>query len=121
LLASLPAAGGAQAITAEQALNNYRQVIKPTRELDCPKGADDEIVVCGGEAPTETERYRAPLPIAPTPGARNRDVITSGMGAMRSDACQAYERCGSGGFSISVNLLTLPGKIAKAIDRITND
>jgi hypothetical protein len=117
-LVFLPAAAAAQPVTADQALANYRQVIKSPSELDCPKGSEDEIVVCAGPGQTESQRYRVPLPVSPDPGSPNRDVITSGMGAMRSDACQAYERCGSGGLSISVDLIRAARSAKKLVERV---
>jgi len=51
---------------------NYRKLIKPVRELDCPREtARNEIVVCGRQA-GEAQRERLPLPVAPTPGEHTR-------------------------------------------------
>ncbi len=71
LLALPAAAHSAPPVTAEQALTNYRKVIKPTRELDCPRGAgSDEIVVCGQLEEEAAKVGRLPLPVAREPGER---------------------------------------------------
>jgi hypothetical protein len=65
LLISLAApAGAAEPVTAESALNNYRLSVKP---LECPKRADDEIVVCG-RASDRPDPNRLPLPVERPPG-----------------------------------------------------
>jgi len=120
-LALLPAAGASQTVTADQAIGNYRKVIKTTRELDCPQGTGDEIVVCGGQDESEANRQRLPLPVAPEPGAPIRLVPGEPPRAtLTADACQAFERCRSG-FSISVDIIGLPSKIGKIIDRLNDD
>jgi hypothetical protein len=71
LLLTLPTAGGAaaaQPITAERAMEVYRDRLKPVADLDCPTADDpDEIVVCG-RPPGEVDPYRLPLPIQRDPG-----------------------------------------------------
>ena len=83
LLLAAPAAAQDQ-VTAEQALTNYRQVIVPTAELDCPRSADgDEIVVCG-KRKGERSPYRLPLPVAREPGTPVRgEALADGGGCIR--------------------------------------
>jgi hypothetical protein len=74
LLLLLAPAGlfAAPRITAEQAMTNYRKVLKPVRELDCPRGAGgEEIVVCG-RWPDQPDPNRLPLPVEPEAGERTR-------------------------------------------------
>ena len=104
--------------TAEEALATYRQTFKSTRELDCPKSADpNDIVVCARpqDAP---DPNRLPLPAAPTPGAPNLDEALKGTHAMTADACQAYERCGSGGLSISVDVIRAARAVKTVVERL---
>jgi hypothetical protein len=72
LLVAVAPSGAAAAppATAEQAISNYRQLFKPTREIDCPKAGPDEIVVCrrGSEL---RDPDRLPLPSS-EPGDRQR-------------------------------------------------
>ncbi|MDP8914857.1 MAG: hypothetical protein M3N39_14955 [Pseudomonadota bacterium] len=120
LLALIPAgAAGAPPITADQALTNYRKLIKTTRELDCPSsGSADEIVVCGNRD-DETQSARLPLPVEPEPGAR-RGLIAgeppSATGAMSADHC--ISRCPG---NVGVNLLAIPGFIGKVIERLKDE
>ena len=75
LLALTPAgASAAREVTADQAMSNYRKIMKPVRELDCPSGVgQDEIVVCG-TSPGEIQRDRLPLPVEREAGDRVRLV-----------------------------------------------
>ncbi len=59
---------GAEPVTAEQAMRRYREVVKPTAELDCPR-EPDAIVVCARPKDVP-DPHRLPLPVTPTPGAR---------------------------------------------------
>src|SRR3546814_15369874 len=68
----------AQTLTAEQALENYRDTFVPVSELDCPESENpDEIVVCG-RRPGAPDPNRLPLPVEPLPGARASDDALSG-------------------------------------------
>jgi hypothetical protein len=71
-------------VTAEQALSNYRKVMVPTAELDCPRGDDgEEIVVCG-KRKGEKSPYRLPLPVEREPGARiPGEALSGGFGCIR--------------------------------------
>lgn len=88
----------AQTLTAEQALENYRETFAPVSELDCPKGEDpDEIVVCG-RSPGAPDPNRLPLPVEPLPGARNTDDALSGIAVLnRKEPCSTvgpHNGCG---------------------------
>ena len=120
VLAAVPAGAiSAPPVTAEQALTNYRKVIKTTREIDCPSsGSTDEIVVCGNRE-DGTQSARLPLPIEPEPGARRRLVAgepPSAAAAMNADPC--ISRCPG---SVGVNLLAIPGFVAKVIERLKDE
>lgn len=86
LIAAAPAAAEGQ-VTAEQALSNYRAVIAPTAELDCPRGGTgDEIVVCG-KRKGEKSPYRLPLPVAREPGTRIAGEVPTGRDALAAERC----------------------------------
>jgi hypothetical protein len=95
LLAPVPAAAGQVAstppATSEEALANYRQTFKSTREIDCPRSVDpNDIVVCARpkDAP---DPNRVPLPIGPEPGARVGGEMPSGLASMAAGGC--ISRC----------------------------
>jgi hypothetical protein len=111
LLAAVPAGAiSAPPITAEQAMTNYRKVIKTTRELDCPRGSSDEIVVCGnrdGEARTG----RLPLPFDRNPGERiSGEPLADGGGCI--------SRCHQ---PVMVPLHKIPGFIGRVIERLKDN
>ena len=112
LLALIPTgAAGAPPITADQALANYRKVIKTTRELDCPSsGSVDEIVVCGNRE-EEARAGRLPLPVAREPGERVR-------GEPLSDGGGCISRCHQ---PVMVPLHKIPGFIGKVVERLNDD
>jgi hypothetical protein len=66
LLAAAPA--GAQQ-SADQAIAAQRSGLRQALRLDCPRGEDDEILVCGSRE--EERRQRLP-PIEPAPSAADR-------------------------------------------------
>jgi hypothetical protein len=112
LLALIPAgAAGAPPVTADQALTNYRKVIKTTRELDCPRGgSSDEIVVCGNRE-DEARVGRLPLPVAREPGERIR-------GEPLADGGGCISRCHQ---PVMVPLHKVPGFIGKVIERLKDE
>jgi len=55
-------------VTADDALSNYRQTFRPVSELRCPKGAGNDIVVCGKRDGPDPNRV--PFPNEREPGAR---------------------------------------------------
>src|SRR3546814_20587569 len=74
----------AQTLTAEQALENYRDTFVPVSELDCPASENPhEIVVCG-RSPGAPDPNRLPLPYQPLPGARDTADPLSGTAALTS-------------------------------------
>ncbi len=98
-LAAAPAT--AQEITAEQAIDNFRNSIEaPIRR--CPEpGEGEDIVVCGNRA--EESRYRAPLFATPDsgPAARAGGEQRAAM-ALNDDRCTPVgvaQQC-SGGLPI---------------------
>ena len=108
-------AAAAPTVTADQALTNYRKAIKPTQELDCPKGENpEEIVVCGRDG--ETQGAGLPLGSTRAPGERVSGGGMSGRDAMGADGC--ISRCQG---SVSIPLHKLPGFIGKVIDRLKDN
>jgi hypothetical protein len=62
-------AAAAEPLTAEAAIDHYREVFEPVEALDCPKPASpDEIVVCG-RPEGSADPNRLPLPPEREPGA----------------------------------------------------
>lgn len=63
-------ARAAPALTAEQAIENYREQFVPVTEIDCPTPTDpDEIIVCG-RAAGQADPNRMPIASARVPGSR---------------------------------------------------
>ncbi len=118
LLAAAPGFAQSPPSDLPEAIETYRRTFKPVAEIDCPRGEDGEIVVCG-RSPDEPDPNRPPMPYPPVPGDRTRMVLGEVPRAtLTPDACLAYQRCGNGGVSISINILALPSLIGKVIDRI---
>ena len=92
LLTALAApAGAAEPLTAESALANYRQMIVPVDEVDCPRSSGpDEIIVCG--RPGEADRYRLPVPVQRLPGE-----IVHGEAVSPVAVASTRERCSTVG------------------------
>ena len=81
---------GAEPVTAEQAMRRYREVVKPTAELDCPR-EPGAIVVCARPKDVP-DPHRLPLPVTPTPGARvvgDAPRASAGYG----DSRYCFHRC----------------------------
>ncbi len=101
-------------LTAEQALAEYRKVIKTTKELDCPRSeGGEEIVVCRGRAGADPERL--PLPVERVPGERVSGGM-NGVGALAADGC--ISRCGG---SVGVNILAIPAFVGRVIERLKDN
>ena len=112
LLAAVPAGAiSAPPITADQAMTNYRKLIKTTRELDCPRdGSTDEIVVCGNRE-SVTRAGRLPLPVAREPGERI-------AGEPLADGGGCISRCHQ---PVMIPLHKIPGFVGKVIERLKDD
>ncbi|MGS1015850.1 hypothetical protein [Allosphingosinicella humi] len=121
LLASLGAASIAPAqapLTADEAMETYRAAFQSPYQLDCPRGDEADIVVCGrrreGPAPE-----RLPLPVAPDPGTR---VAGEPVGAV--EAAGSREKCSTigpnqncgGGLPVFAIVGAVVQIIAKAIE-----
>ena len=95
-------------VTAEGAMANYRKMLKPVRELDCPSGGSgEEIVVCG-RTPGEIQRDRLPLPVTREPGEHI-------PGEPSADGGGCIRLCGQ---PVMVPLHKAPAFIGKLIERI---
>jgi len=60
----------AEPITAEQAMENYRETFEPVSALECPKPTDEEEIVVCGRRPGQADPNRLPINSAPAAGAR---------------------------------------------------
>jgi len=67
LLATPGMMRGAQSVTAERAMEVYRQTFQPVRQIDCPPVVGEDIVVCGRPKDV-ADPNRLPLPIEREPG-----------------------------------------------------
>lgn len=108
---------GAPPVTADEALANYRKVIKTTREIACPSGGSaDEIVVCA-DRDDETRSVRLPLPLEPAPGERVRGEAASAADLAEREQCTMVgpnEHCG-GTIPISAIALGIARMVVKKI------
>ena len=116
-LAAPTAAAAAEPVTAEQAIERYRQTFEPVAEIDCPKPkSPDEIIVCGRTGAPEP--YRLPLPAEPLPGDRVFGEPVTAVAAMGSrETCSTVgpnQNCG-GGLPIIPIVATLLKVAVKAI------
>jgi hypothetical protein len=109
LVAGSAPAQAAEPLTAEQALANYRSMFKSTADLDCPPSQDGEIIVC---AQRGEDQNRLPPPER-EPGVRIRGEAPSGTDALNANRC--ISSCQG---SVSINLLAIPGFIAKVVERL---
>jgi hypothetical protein len=113
-------AGAAEPVTAQQALENYREKFESVDAIDCPKDRDpDEIVVCGrGGGP---DPNRLPLPSA-EPGDRVRllpgeppsAVAALNAGSTGCSTVGPNQSCGGG-----MNLFLVARVLAKAVKALT--
>lgn len=84
LLAAPATPAGTQPVTAEQALESYRESFPSPREFDCPKGGDQEEIVVCGRAKGAVDPNRLPLSVAREPGARIKgEALVDSGGCMR--------------------------------------
>src|SRR5687768_18573585 len=92
-------AGAAKPVTAEIAMERYRERFEPIAAVDCPRPSTaDEIIVCG--RPDAPDPDRLPLPVAPVPGQRIRGEPISAVVAMgKRETCSTVgpnQQCGGG-------------------------
>lgn len=117
-LLALPAAAGAQPVTAQEAIAAQRRQLEAViggaaRARDCDPAAEPgEIVVCGRD---DGERHRLPLPVEPMPGERRRLLgeAPTGTEAMAADRC--FRLCQGG---VSVDLIGLVVGAARVAGRL---
>ena len=110
LLLALGAAGPAAAApAADEALESYSRSFPSLAELDCPRGANGEIVVCGrrDDGPNPD---RLPLPVEPEPGRRLQgETVSAVQAAGVREKCSTVgpnQNCGGGlpVFAIAVTI-----------------
>ncbi|HWH16920.1 MAG TPA: hypothetical protein VNT77_01070 [Allosphingosinicella sp.] len=108
ILTGSPAA--AQPVTAEQAIEKYRESFKPV-EIECAKEADpDVITVCGSR--DSSNRYR--VPYQPDPG--EPEHLAPGEAPQASTSVGAcLSRCPQ---PVSVNILEAVPAVLKGIRKI---
>ena len=116
LIALSAAPAAAQPVTAEQAVNNYRDAFRSLKELDCPKGADpEEVVVCGRR--DRPDPARLPLRTAPEPGRRIQgEAVSTVAAAGKRETCSTVgpnPQCGGG-----LPILGIAATVAKAAVRV---
>ena len=72
MLAAFLACGAARAepLTAEQAMETYRETFEPVSALDCPKATDEEEIVVCGRRPGQADPNRLPIVPPRAMGAR---------------------------------------------------
>jgi hypothetical protein len=115
-LALVPASG---TTAAEPLADEYDiAALRPLADLDCPDGSGtDEIVVCGRK-PGDSDRYRLPLPIEPTPGQRTRgEPLTAVEVAGKRETCSTVgpnQNCGGGLDIIGIAAMVAVG-VAKVV------
>ncbi len=106
-------ANAAEPLTAESALGNYRLSVKP---LECPKRADDEIVVCG-RAAGRPDPNRLPLPVERPPGEIVPGEATASAGELeRCSNVGPVQQCGGGLPIMAIAMFALKTAI-KLIDK----
>lgn len=121
LLLSLGAASLAPAqapLTADQAMETYRRAFQAPDQLDCPRGEDEDIVVCGRRT-DGADSNRLPLPVAPDPGTR---VAGEPVGAVEAagtrETCSTVgpnQNCGGG-----LPVFAVVGMLAKVAAQLVN-
>ena len=113
MAAALPGAATAQTITADQALESYRDQFRPVADAGCPTATGEgEIVVCGrrdGEA-----GRRLPLPIERDPGEVGPRIGEAPTGSDALSAERCIRLCQS---QVGVNL-DMVIKVAEGIGRL---
>lgn len=112
------ATAAADPVSAEKALENYRNAFPPAAPPACGSGDEpDEIVVCGKR---DGDRYRLPLPSAPMPGQRTRMTGTSGMDHLDkgNDPCTAVGRQQSCGH---IDFISIVAAVAQAAVKAARD
>ncbi len=72
LLAAILAseAASAEPLTAEQAMENYRETFEPVSALECPKPSDEEEIIVCGRRPGDADPNRLPIVPPRAAGAR---------------------------------------------------
>lgn len=118
ILLALPAAAGAQPVTAAEAIATQRRQLEAVtggaaRARDCDPAAEPgEIVVCGRD---DGERHRLPLPVEPMPGERRRLLgeAPTGTEAMAADRC--FRMCQTGAMIDVFGLVRGPARVAGRI------
>jgi hypothetical protein len=93
LAALLIAAAPAPAVGADQAIAAYRSTFQPVAEIDCPRAAPGEVVVCA-RVVDKPDPNRPPL-YGPTPGERTRLVAGEAPAASAGygDGRYCFQRC----------------------------
>jgi hypothetical protein len=113
LMAAAPQGASARGRTAEQALETYRKVFRPTPILDCPPAADPEtITVCGRRSDLDPDRV--PLPVEGTAGERVR-LVPGEAPRASTNVGGCLHRCPQ---PLTVNVLSAVPAIVEGIKRI---
>jgi hypothetical protein len=97
-------------LTAEQALEKYREAFPTTREIDCPRAeeGEEQVVVCGRRGPDPNRLTAYGPPLEPEPGARVAGEPLSDMGG-------CIQRCHAG---VSVNVFAVARTAVKIVRHI---
>ena len=104
--------------SAEEALARQQAGLKRSLGLDCDRGGEGEIVVCGRQGP---DPNRLPLPVPPEPGARNpgEPADPSAALALSAEQCTTVGRnphCSGGLPILGIALFVVQTVVKAAIE-----
>jgi hypothetical protein len=120
LAAAVLSAAGARAQDESDAMANYRSMFQLPRNIDCPEGVGDEVVVCARRRGDELQPGRLPLPVEPPEGERVMGEAPSQVTEMKAgqEPCSTVgrsQRC-SGGLPVFAIIATVAKAVKAAVE-----